>query len=172
MRRLRFALIVLVLVGLAFAIGTASPPPTVESLASVASGANPSVEEPGRPAEVVAPVGSEARTTIAILRISDGGDRIELVNNFTKQFACAPTDDAPGETFYVLEDAVTGARLATGPCPLPELCRCDGPDHRDGCRRVRHEAVVRLKLPRVASTERLTIHGPDGPIAQFALEGA
>jgi hypothetical protein len=183
MRGLRFAVIVLALVGLAFALRPDSPPSTEELATSSGGssaparaddevpGASASEPEAERPTEAVAPVASSARTTIAVLRVGDGGERVELVSWVTKGFACATSDDPPGATFYVLEDALTGERLATGPCPLPDLCRCGGPDHRRGCARVRHEAVVRLKLPRVSSSERLTIVGPDGPIAQFALEG-
>lgn len=189
MRGLRLAVIVLALVGLAFAF-RGSPPSTVESRASSAgSGAHVRADEehddeeharaddeqhPRADGDVdVAPVSEAppARTTIAVLRVGDGGDRLELVSWVTKPFACAASDGAPGATFYLLEDALTGAPLASGPCPLPDLCRCGGRDHRQGCVRVRHEAVVRLKLPRLAAAERLTIVGPDGPIAQFALEG-
>lgn len=180
MRGLRFAVIVLALVGLAFAFCPGSAPPTEELASSSGESSAPAraqeegapeAEEAARPVEAVAPVASSARTTIAILRVGDGGERVELVSWVTKGFACATSDDPPGATFYVLEDALTGERLATGPCPLPDLCRCGGPDHRRGCARVRHEAVVRLKLPRVSASERLTIVGPDGPIARFALEG-
>jgi hypothetical protein len=178
MRGLRFAVIVLVLVGLAFAFRAGSPPSTVESGASSSPVEAPvagtdHANDPAAPvasAAIAAP--TSARTTIAILRVGDGGDRVELVSWVTKAFVCATSDEPPGATYYLLEDAVTGARLATGPCPMPDLCRCGGPDHRHGCARVRHEAVVRLKLPRVSATERLTIVGPEGPIAQFALEGA
>lgn len=176
MRGLRFAVIVLALVGLAFALrGQATP--SVEESASRAPApeAPPSDEQqlttPATEELAIAPIASSARTTIAILRVGDGGERVELVSWVTKGFACATSDEPPGATFYVLKDALTGERLATGPCPLPDLCRCGGPDHRRGCRRIRHEAVVRLKLPRLAGSERLTIVGPDGPIAQFALEG-
>ncbi|MBX3472481.1 MAG: hypothetical protein KF878_36985 [Planctomycetes bacterium] len=112
-----------------------------------------------------------ARTTIAVLRVSQGGEALELVRWVTKPFAT----EAPGPrgaTHYVLEDAVTGERLAAGPCPLPRLCTCPGPDHPRGCLRVRHQGVVRLKLPRLAPVERLTIVGPDGPIATFTLDEA
>ncbi|MCO5171609.1 MAG: hypothetical protein M9894_35345 [Planctomycetes bacterium] len=114
---------------------------------------------------------ADPRTTIAVLRVREGGEAIDLVRWVTRPFAT----EAPGPrgaTHYVLEDAVTGERLAAGPCPLPRLCTCPGPDHPRGCLRVRHQAVVRLKLPRLAPVERLTIVGPDGPIASFILDEA
>lgn len=138
----------------------------------------PTTVEPAAAAEVPAPPpvtapSSAPRTTIAVLRVGQAGERVELVSWATKPIPCS-LDAAPqGATSYVLEDARTGARLAAGPCALPRLCPCPGTDdHRRGCLRLRHEAVVRLKLPRVAPAERLTILGPDGPIATFALEGA
>ncbi len=116
------------------------------------------------------------RTTIAVLRVGRGGGRVELVSWATKPipFTLSADDAAPTAATYVLEDARTGERLASGPCALPRLCPCPGTrDHRQGCLRLRHEAVVRVKLPRVAAAERLTIVGPDEvPLATFALEGA
>lgn len=149
--------------------GVASTPPAHAAPASTVLPAA-AAEAPAPP--VTAP-SSAPRTTIAVLRVGQAGERVELVSWATKPIPCALDAAPPGATSYVLEDARTGARLAAGPCALPRLCPCPGTDdHRRGCLRLRHEAVVRLKLPRVAPAERLTILGPDGPIATFALEGA
>ena len=80
------AVVVAVLVGLAFAFRGASPTPTESSpkTSAVESGAPAGDVDEALSSEVaVAPVASEARTTIAILRGSVGGDRVVLVSKFT-----------------------------------------------------------------------------------------
>jgi hypothetical protein len=130
----------------------------------VASVAAPSTLAEDEPHADVAP-----RTTIAILQVSKGGAEVDLVRWVTKPVPCPLARTPGGSARWVLEDARTGAELAEGPCPLPRLLEGDGPDVKAGCVRLRHQAVVRLKLPRTGAAERLTIIGPDGPLAHFSL---
>lgn len=148
-------------------VATAPSPPTAPAPRAPAPPAPP-------PPVAAAPASVTSQTTIAVLRVGQAGARVELVSWTTKPipFELDPALPA-GAATYVLEDARTGERLASGPCTLPRLCPCPGTaDHRRGCLRLRHEAVVRLKLPRVSASERLTILGPDGPVATFALKDA
>lgn len=177
MKGLRFAIAAAILAtALGWVVGSKpeAPPPVTVASRSVGRPTPPrapaAAERPGSSAPARTTI-APARTTIAVLRV--GRAHIDLVSWVTKPVPFDLPAGETGATRYVLEDARTGVVLATGPCPLPRLCECDGSaDHARGCVRVRHEAVVRLKLPRVAPSERLTIIGPDGPIARFDLEGA
>lgn len=100
-------------------------------------------------------------TTIVVLRWS--AERVELVRAVDKPGLPFAGAEATGPARWVLEDPASGARLGEGACSTPRLCECErGADHRRGDVLVRHEAVVRLKLPRLLPRQRLRIEAP-GP---------
>jgi hypothetical protein len=148
-----------------------APPPLPPAAPATTSPA-PTGPAPIGPASDAAP-GTSHATTIVVLRW--GAERIELVRAVDKPGLRWAAGGA-GAARFVLEDAATGARLAEGPCAAPRLCPCErGQDHLRGDVMVRHQAVVRLKLPRLAARERLRIEtpGPDGweERASLLLEG-
>lgn len=140
-----------------------SPPSPPTPVASTA----PIVEAPA--AVQAAPVASS--TSIVVLRWRT--DRIELVGQIVKPSRLvAEAEPGPAAVRWRLADAATGRVLAEGPVAAPRLCDCDASaDHARGCRRLRHEAVVRLKLPHLAPRERLVIHDGDRELAALDLEG-
>jgi hypothetical protein len=111
-----------------------------------------------------------ARTSIVVLQL--GGARAELLSWAEKPLRyLAPDLPEEARARYRLEDATTGALLHEGPCDLPTPCRCAiGRDHADGCAVFRHDPVVRLKLPRLAERERVTLVVADRTVASFLLE--
>jgi hypothetical protein len=102
------------------------------------------------------------KTTLAVLHVKRGA--IELIASADKPFPCPRARALEGRTArYQLEDAASGALLEEGPLDLPPLCDCSlGRDHADGCVVVPHEAIVRLKLRRLAARERLRLRGAGG----------
>jgi hypothetical protein len=121
------------------------------------------------PAELPGPAPIAARTSILVLRL---GDRAELLSWAEKPVRfLAPDLPHEARVRYRLEDARTGALLHEGPCDLPTPCRCAiGRDHADGCAVLRHDPVVRLKLPRLAGRERVTLVASGRTVGAFVLE--
>jgi len=107
-------------------------------------------------------------TTILVLRLRAAG--AELVSFSDKP--CHLEQEPSGCARWYLEDASNGARLDEAPCELPRLCTCPlGHDHATGCVIVHHEAVFRLKVPRLAPKERLRLVSEDGrELGTFLLE--
>jgi hypothetical protein len=102
------------------------------------------------------------KTTLVVLQAKKGA--VELIASADKPFPCPRARAPEGRTArYRLEDAASGALLDEGQLDLPPLCDCAlGRDHAAGCVVVPHEAIVRLKLPRLASSERLCLRGARG----------
>jgi hypothetical protein len=103
------------------------------------------------------------KTTLAVLHLKAAG-AVELIASADKPFPCPRARTPEGRSArYRLEDATSGALLDEGPLDLPPLCDCSlGRDHAVGCVVVPHEAFVRLKLPRLAARERLSLRGANG----------
>ncbi len=108
------------------------------------------------------------RTTILVLRWNRSS--VELVSFADKPLPAERP--APGSALWTLEDPSSGAPLEQGSFALPALCDCAiGHDHAQGCVVVHHEAVFRLKVPRIAPRERLRLVAPDGrELGSFLLE--
>lgn len=174
------SLLLLALLGLVL-LGGRSAQPLPAGPPRTATPVAPPVDRPQAPGPVpglpAAPslvdAGPAPTTTIAVLRWSAAG--IELVRAVDKP--ALPWKEAPetGGARFVIEDPRTGARLGEGPCARPRLCACPrARDHLRGDVVVRHEAVVRLKLPRLAAQERVRIEapGPEGweALGSFELE--
>lgn len=125
---------------------------------------------PGREAATAATITSTRAapsTTIVVLRWS--AERVELVRAVDKPALPFAGGPETGPARWVLEDPASGARLGEGACAAPRLCECErGADHRRGDVLVRHEAVVRLKLPRLLPRQRLRIEAP-GPAGWSTL---
>lgn len=109
-------------------------------------------------------------TTILVLAARKG--RIDLVSSAAKPFAC-PKNGHDHLAFEVMDEP-TGRLLATGAFPSPELCPCDRPEAvhpASGCVAVRHEAVVRLKVPHRAPRERIRLREAGGAeLGSFVIE--
>lgn len=107
-------------------------------------------------------------TTILVLRARPGS--LELVSSAAKPFACAP--QSSGDLRFTVEDD-HGALLAEGAVPAPPLCGCGGADHVQGCVSIRHEAVVRVKVPHRAARERVSFRdGRGDALGSFTIESA
>lgn len=141
-------------------------PPTAAPVAEPAPAPDPIAPQAPDPAA------TPPSTTIVVLRWS--AERVTLAH-------AADKPDLPwvasggGAARFVIEDAESGARLGEGPCEQPRLCGCEaGRDHLRGDVMVRHEAVVRVKLPRLSARERvrLEVPGPEGweTLGSFLLE--
>lgn len=128
------------------------------------------VATPSQPAPIAA-ASSQVATTLVVVRWKRDG--VELVDAVVKPGL--PWVPGRGEGRFVISDADSGARLGEGPCGLPRLCDCErGADHTRGDVMVRHTAVVRLKLPRLAARQRVQLEtpGPSGwePVGTILVE--
>jgi hypothetical protein len=144
---------------------------THEHVVASAPGERVAASVAAKPASEPAAPASRPRTdgtTIVVLRLRQSG--ASLVSFADKSFAFAP--ESGGSALWILEDAESGRELARGPCELPTLCDCPiGHDHAVGCVMVRHEAVFRLKVPRLARSERLRLLSARGrDLGAFVLE--
>ncbi len=109
------------------------------------------------------------RTSIVVLQLGAGAELLSWAEKPVRFLAPDLPDEA--RVRYRLEDARTGALLHEGPCDLPTPCRCAiGRDHADGCAVLRHDPVVRLKLPRLADRERVTLVASGRTVGSFLLE--
>lgn len=145
-----------------------------EEPASVEASDAPAPAAPALPPPVVAPASPAGppsiadRTSIVVLQLGAG---VELLSWAEKPVRfLAPDLPAGARARYRVEDARTGALLHEGPCDLPTPCRCAlGRDHADGCAVLRHDPVVRLKLPRLAERERVTLVASGETLGTFVL---
>lgn len=120
---------------------------------------------PVEPGQTLAPA-----TSILVLRLGAGSTQLVSWAEKPVRFL-APDLPTDVRGHYRLEDPVTGRLLLEGACDLPEPCRCAiGHDHAHGCGVVRHDAVVRLKLPRLASRERVVLLDGPARVGTFLLE--
>lgn len=109
-------------------------------------------------------------TTLLVLRAR--ARSVELVAAHAKPFPCPET--AGGGLLYRVLDRDGGQVVAEGSVPAPELCRCGGAEHPPrGCVPIRHEAVVRVKVPRRVARERIrfTDARTGADLGAFDLEG-
>lgn len=148
------------------------PPDHLPADRAPAAVADPSPSQHPTAAAIPEPAVTTPSTTIVVLRW--GAERVTLEHAVDKpDLPWAAT--GRGAARFVIEDAESGARLGEGPCEQPRLCACEaGRDHLRGDVMVRHEAVVRLKLPRLGARERvrLEVPGPEGweTLGSFLLE--
>ena len=142
---------------------------THESSSQVAAGPASETRTPA-PETPIAPKAPSAQTTILVLRVT--ASRVELLASSVKPFATVPA--SVGELAYRVEDAESGEVVARGSFPAPPLCTCSSPDAPHaaiGCVALRHDAVVRLKVPHVRPRERVRITGARGePLATLDME--
>lgn len=124
----------------------------------------------GLPSEPAGPAPIAPRTSILVLQLGEQAELLSWAEKPVRFLPPDPTDEA--RVRYRLEDAATGELLHEGPCELPTPCRCAiGRDHADGCAVLCHDPVVRLKLPRLAGRERVTLVAASGrTVGSFLLE--
>lgn len=109
----------------------------------------------------------ELGTTILVLRARPGS--YELVSSVARP--ALPPRASAGSARFTVEDAETGSFVGTGAFEAPPLCARGEADHVEGCTMIRHEAVIRLKVPHRAPRERVRLMDERGlEVASFLVE--
>jgi hypothetical protein len=138
------------------------------SLASTSVPSDPGASRPETPSGNAALPPGSTPTTLVVLKVQPEGIALVAAAEKAVRFVPEPTD--PGGARWRLLDRA-GRFLAEGPLELPRLCACPrGRDHARGCTVTPHEAVVRLKLPRIQPQETLKLLDAERELASLDLE--